>query len=90
MDKHLEELGTDPSGGAKDELSLSLPQFSISPHNYVTGVGHGLLSQMNTISGYGADRNFIRAIRGAAEDIKSPFNGNFGMGILFFFNNFRG
>jgi hypothetical protein len=41
------------------------------------GVGHGLLSQMNTISGYGNDRNFVRACISAANDTKSSFNGNY-------------
>jgi hypothetical protein len=59
----------------KDDLSASLPSFSVTPQNYVTGIGHGLLSQMNTISGYGNDRNFITAINCAAADRKTPFNG---------------
>nr|CAD2186101.1 unnamed protein product [Meloidogyne enterolobii] len=71
--KHAEEL-VDGSGNSKDDLSTSLPSFSVSPQNYVTGIGHGLLSQMNTISAYGNDRNFITAISCAASNGKKSFN----------------
>uniref|UniRef100_A0A914GXK3 Conserved oligomeric Golgi complex subunit 7 n=1 Tax=Globodera rostochiensis TaxID=31243 RepID=A0A914GXK3_GLORO len=54
-----------------EQLSRSLPSFSVAPHNYVTGVGHGLLSQMSTIGGYSNDRNFVRSISAAASDINS-------------------
>uniref|UniRef100_A0A183BKL5 Conserved oligomeric Golgi complex subunit 7 n=1 Tax=Globodera pallida TaxID=36090 RepID=A0A183BKL5_GLOPA len=57
-----------------EQLSRSLPSFSVAPHNYVTGVGHGLLSQMSTIGGYSNDRNFVRSISAAASDINSSFN----------------
>ncbi|CAK5074652.1 unnamed protein product [Meloidogyne enterolobii] len=70
---HAEEL-VDGSGNSKDDLSTSLPSFSVSPQNYVTGIGHGLLSQMNTISAYGNDRNFITAISCAASNGKTSFN----------------
>lgn len=43
-------------------LNISLPSFSITPHNYITSVGHELLNAMNTISSYGTDKNFINAI----------------------------
>nr|CAD2207091.1 unnamed protein product [Meloidogyne enterolobii] len=72
--KHAEEL-VDGSSNSKDDLSTSLPSFSVSPQNYVTGIGHGLLSQMNTISAYGNDRNFITAISCAASNGKKSFNG---------------
>uniref|UniRef100_A0A914ML91 Conserved oligomeric Golgi complex subunit 7 n=1 Tax=Meloidogyne incognita TaxID=6306 RepID=A0A914ML91_MELIC len=71
--KHAEEL-VDGSSNSKDDLSTSLPSFSVSPQNYVTGIGHGLLSQMNTISAYGNDRNFITAISCAASNGKKSFN----------------
>uniref|UniRef100_A0A915M153 Conserved oligomeric Golgi complex subunit 7 n=1 Tax=Meloidogyne javanica TaxID=6303 RepID=A0A915M153_MELJA len=71
--KHAEEL-VDGSSNSKDDLSTYLPSFSVSPQNYVTGIGHGLLSQMNTISAYGNDRNFITAISCAASNGKKSFN----------------
>lgn len=73
---HREEQPSAPAGDAypKEELSISLPSFSVSPHNYVTGIGHGLLSQMNAIGAHGSDRNFVRAIGAAAADTKAAFN----------------
>uniref|UniRef100_A0A1I8B298 Aspartate ammonia-lyase n=1 Tax=Meloidogyne hapla TaxID=6305 RepID=A0A1I8B298_MELHA len=70
--KHAEES----TNVLKGDLSTSLPSFSVTPQNYVTGIGHGLLSQMNTISAYGNDRNFITAISCAASE-KTSFNGYF-------------
>ena len=45
-----------------DAMRLALPNFSVSAHNYITVVGHGLLSQMNAIGAYNTDRNFRAAI----------------------------
>ncbi|KAL3103004.1 hypothetical protein niasHT_026452 [Heterodera trifolii] len=72
--KQSENETETPQGMAADELSRSLPSFSVAPHNYATGVGHGLLSQMSTIGAYGNDRNFVRSIASAASEINSSFN----------------
>ncbi|KAI6176356.1 Component of oligomeric Golgi complex 7 [Aphelenchoides bicaudatus] len=45
-----------------DRMKISLPTFSISPHNYITVVGHGLLQQMNNLNAYNTDKNFRTAI----------------------------
>ncbi|KAI6236038.1 hypothetical protein M3Y95_00115000 [Aphelenchoides besseyi] len=49
-----------------DILKMSLPSFSITAHNYITAVGHGLLNHMNNIAAYNTDRNFRTAIFVAA------------------------
>ncbi|KAI6233702.1 hypothetical protein M3Y99_00885200 [Aphelenchoides fujianensis] len=51
-----------------DILKMSLPSFSITAHNYITAVGHGLLNQMNNIAAYNTDRNFRTAISVAASE----------------------
>ncbi|KAI6227299.1 hypothetical protein M3Y99_01266000 [Aphelenchoides fujianensis] len=51
-----------------DILKMSLPSFSITAHNYITAVGHGLLNQMNNVAAYNTDRNFRTAISVASSE----------------------
>uniref|UniRef100_A0A7E5A0I5 Conserved oligomeric Golgi complex subunit 7 n=1 Tax=Panagrellus redivivus TaxID=6233 RepID=A0A7E5A0I5_PANRE len=46
--------------------AANLPSFSRAPHNYILGVGHELLSQMNVISAYSNNSAFTSAIITAA------------------------
>ncbi|KAI1724646.1 golgi complex component 7 (COG7) domain-containing protein [Ditylenchus destructor] len=60
------KLSAASSSESSDNIALSLPIFSIPPHSYITSVGHGLLNQMNSLSSYASDKNFITAIASLA------------------------
>ncbi|CAD5215122.1 unnamed protein product [Bursaphelenchus okinawaensis] len=63
-----DEMNKLKSDASMNDSKPSLPTFSITPHNYITTVGHGLLSQVNNIAAYNNDRNFKSAVQVSAGD----------------------